>query len=467
MGVITAPVAGPAPKHIDGRGPLRAAAAVLVAATAVVPCVFTTRWDDVFYLPKLVVLWVVMAGLAWLLVGAALSSRGRGLRLRFVAAVDAPMAAFVVLNLLALGFSTDRHQSLFGERLQHQGTLTTLLYVGFFYAARIAITNGRRLLVLFGATALGAVLVSGYGIVQEVGLDPIWKGYLPFGRVFSTIGQPNALAAYLVIVIPGTVAWAWARSRWARVVALAASALMATVLLLTYSRGGYLGLAVAAAVTVAAVLISTRAGIVTMRRFLLVLGGVVLAALLALALAAPVRTVASRVWDRATSVSQANSDVSINAHLDEWRVAARIIEARPLLGTGPETFPEQFPAYSRVVLSASAVRYFDQFRVESPHNEVLAVAAGAGVPAALAYLFLVGGVGLTLWEAARRTNSKTVRVGMVALLAVLAGHFVTDSFMSAEITGSWLFWTLMGAGITVAAQASRQAGPTPVPESES
>lgn len=35
-------------------------------------------------------------------------------------------------------------------------------------------------------------------------------------------------------------------------------------------------------------------------------------------------------------------------------------------------------------------------------------------------------------------------------LAAVAGHLVTDGFMTAETTGSVLFWTLLGAGAALA-----------------
>ena len=116
--------------------------------------------------------------------------------------VDVAVAFFVVLNVAAWSFSTDRRQSLYGERLQSQGLLTVLLYVGFFYVARLSLTGGRRLRQLAFAITIGATLVAGYALVQKAGFDPIWRGHLPMGRVFSSIGQLNALAAYLVLAIP-------------------------------------------------------------------------------------------------------------------------------------------------------------------------------------------------------------------------------------------------------------------------
>ena len=179
---------------------------VLLACCVVVPCVFTTRLEAVFVVPKLAVLWAALAaGLVLIalrvLVTAALP-RGPG----WIWYVDVPVAAFLVLNVAAWAFSTDRVQSLYGERLSYQGLLTLLLYVGFFAFARLTIADDRGLRLLTWAVAGGATLVAGYALVQKAGLDPIWEGFLPGGRVFSSIGQANALAAYLVLAIPVTLA---------------------------------------------------------------------------------------------------------------------------------------------------------------------------------------------------------------------------------------------------------------------
>ena len=41
------------------------------------------------------------------------------------------------------------------------------------------------------------------------------------------------------------------------------------------------------------------------------------------------------------------------------------------------------------------------------------------------------------------------------ILAALAGHLVTDAFMTADLVTSWLQWTLMGAGLAVATHLAR------------
>jgi O-antigen ligase len=422
------------------------------------PCVFTTSLSDVFTLPKLIALWALLTTVSMLLVGGILTDEP-GARLTWIGVVDAPLAAFVVLVLVAFAVSTDRRQSLFGEVLQHQGVLTTLLYVAFFYVTRALVRDVVRMRLLVVAAVIGATIVSAYAIVQKLGLDPIWDGHVPSGRVFSTIGQANALAAYLVTAIPMTAALALTSARTPRLAALAALGAMLGALVVTSSRGGILGLALAAGVMAYGV--RDRIGRAWGATWAYLAAAIVAAAVLIAV--APVRSAITGLWSGAPRVSALRHDPSVDDHLDLWRVAIEIVERHPFVGTGPETFPDQFPSHSRAVLSRADVRHFEQFRIESPHNQLLTLAAGAGIPAAVAYVAVLVGLARTLWRRAGRSHDDAERVVIVAVVAAGAGHVATGSLMTAEVTGSWLFWVLMGGGVALAAMgsASRDAIPTP------
>lgn len=455
--VRTPQVRADPPADDSGRESLQRAIFVVLAVSCVgVPCVFTTHFQDVFYLPKLIVLWVVLVVIGWLSVVAVLLGQ---FRIRFIAWIDIPVAAFVSLNLLSCALSVDAHQSLFGAPLQHQGVLSLLLYVGFFYVARAVVSTPRRMVVLLGALVGGACLVSAYAISQRAGFDPIWHGYLLSGRVFSTIGQPDALAGYLVLSIPLAVGLVLITTGLSCRVSLLATGVMTTAFLFTLSRGGYVGLAVTVPFLVYGWHRRGHTIPAKVRWAAVVLG---LLIVVIVGFFPGTRGVIAESWARATTIGKLSGDQSINSHLDEWRVALRVIEDHPVLGTGPDTFSTVFPRYSREVLSPGRVRYFDQYLVESPEDQFLSVAAGEGLPSLAAYLVLLVAIGWTLVRASGRADVASIRVGLIAILAAMAGYTVCASFMDAEVTGSWIFWVLSGAAISIASGVSAPwSGPAP------
>ncbi len=417
------------------------AAGLLSVGCVVVPCLFTTRLRDVFVVPKLAALWVLLIAGLVLVAVSPLVGQPTGRPLRWCPAVDIPGISFVVLTVLATAFSTDRHQSLFGERLQYQGLLIVFLYGGLFLLARHVIVDARRLTLLFSGITAGAVVVAGYALLQKAGLDPFWKGFLPDGRVFSTFGQPNALAAYLVIALPPACHLARVTRGAARAVVSVATAGIVGALLLTLSRGGLVGLV---ALTIVPL------GVLLRRRLASAVAGVVVVAS-AGALSVPaVRSAFSSLSPRRGGQGQ----LSAENHLDQWRVAGRIALDHPLLGTGPETFPDVFPRFSRDVLSPERAVYFDAFRVESAHNVYLTMAANTGLPTLLAYLVLVGAVLVLMIRMAGSAEDEGLRLGLLALAAAALGHLATDGFMSAEVTSTGLFWILLGAGIGIGTSPS-------------
>lgn len=399
----------------------RVLAGLLAVSLLVVPCLFTTRLSDAFTVPKLAALWLLLIASLLVVAAARLVDSPTGAPLRWTPAVDVALVAFLLLNVLALAASTDRRQSLFGERLQHQGLLTSLLYVGLFVLARHVVYDVRRLTLLFAGITAGALVVAAYAILQWAGVDPVWRGDLPGGRVFSTIGQPNALAAYLVLGLAPAGYLARMATGARRAGLLAGTAGITVALVLTLSRGGLVALVVMGVLS---------SGLLAGRRRL--------AAAAAVVVAAAAAAFALARW-------RGEGGLSTRNHLDTWYVAARIALDQPILGTGQETFPDVFPVYSATLLSPDRVAYFSAFRVESAHNVYLTMAASTGLLSLLAYLALVVGITVLALRVAGSTPDAGLRLGLIASALAVGGHLASDAFLTAELTGTWLFWTLLGA----------------------
>jgi O-antigen ligase len=416
-----------------------AAFSVLLLSTIAIPAVFSTSQADVFALPKTVLaiaMAVVLAGLmaARWLAHALPKDAARSV-------VVGTLGFFGGWNLLAWWLAQDRDHAMVGERLQYQGLAAIAAYVVFLLSAWITVRSARRRTVFLLAVAAGGTLVAAYAVVQRAGMDPIWPT-LPLDRVFSTIGQANALAAYLVLAVPLVVALA-GRRRSAQLAAASVVVLMLVALAFTLSRGGYLG-AATTVIVIAGAFVLWRRGLATRRR-VGIAAVVGIGALVAVLAIPDTRAVAERVVTRALLTADL-SEGSTQIKLDLWAVGVAIAADHPLLGVGQDGYVLVFDEYRDQVLSPQRAAHIARYRPESPHNVYLALADGAGLPALAAYLTIVAAVGSGLIHALRTIQEPRAWLIAAVLLAAMCGHLVTDLFMTAETTGSVLFWTVLGIG---------------------
>lgn len=432
-----------------GRLVERGMAAIVVGAVVVLPLVFVPSMDDGYALPKVSALRIVGLVGATLFLGYV-ASRG-SLARNADPRTDLPLACFAGLLLAASVASIDQVQSFAGEAYQYQGLMTVLLYIGSFYVARLFLGSSRGFRMILVATVCTGAAVSVYGIAQALGLDPFWSGSLREGRTISSVGQANNLAAYLnLVVISALGLWpsAGRRSR------LGLGALLLVTFLalaLTYSRGGYLGLAVALTVLLVPRFRARTWALAS------AIGMTLAAGMLAVALALPAaRIIVERIAHRAVATTDLGEG-SIRMHLDLWRVGAQVALEHPLLGTGPETFPLVFRPYLDQVLPDDRAELLGRFRLESPHNEFVGIAAEMGLPALAAYLVFLVACAMACVRRARAVDPVSSSIALV-VLATLANHVVTNFFMTPEVTTSEVFWITLGAGL-----AAMSKGKMPAP----
>jgi putative inorganic carbon (HCO3(-)) transporter len=422
----------------------------LVVGVILMPLIFWPWSTDVFVGPKYDALRVVTA--AGAITAAFWLALGRPhLRWRLS---DTAVVLLLALNLVAYWSSVDRPTSLQGETMLQNGLVTIFAFAGAYAIARVTVRTLHRLRALYAAVALAASTAAVYGLIQLVRFDPIWSD-LPLGRVFSSIGQPNWLAAYLVLAIPLTVAWTISADRGpARLAGFGAVTVQASVLVATLSRSGYAGIMVAGIVGGA---VALRRGLLsaTYRRTFVATSAVLVTSV-ALAFVSmddgmsgnPPESVARR----AASAVDLGSFES-QQYMALWKVGLAIAVDHPLTGTGQGTYAIVFPQYRDTVLDRAMAEHLSRFRPESAHNVYLSTAAAAGFPALVAYVALIVGAVVAvfplIWPGRRES------ILLVGLVAALAGHAVTDWFMTVDLSGGWLFWALIGAGLAFADDPER------------
>src|SRR3990167_116389 len=114
---------------------------------------------------------------------------------------DIPILLFLASQILATVFSIDIRTSILGYYSRfHGGLLSTISYIILYYAF-VSNLIKRHVLLAIRSMLLAAALVAFYAIAEHFGIDKnLWVQDVQ-SRVFSTLGQPNWLAAYLVTIM--------------------------------------------------------------------------------------------------------------------------------------------------------------------------------------------------------------------------------------------------------------------------
>lgn len=126
----------------------------------------------------------------------------------------------------------------------------------FYFTVVNAIDTKKKFDIAMLVFLAGGVLVSLYGIYQFLFPDKfsgVWVDTQMFEsiefRVYSTFANPNVLGEYLLLTIPFAGAYFVSnKSIYGKLIALGSMGIMTLCLLLTYSRGCYLGILIAAAI---------------------------------------------------------------------------------------------------------------------------------------------------------------------------------------------------------------------------
>jgi putative inorganic carbon (HCO3(-)) transporter len=255
-------------------------------------------------------------------------------------------------------------------------------------------------------------------------------------RASGTFGQPNPYGGYLGLTLPlalGVVIAGgpvWRREGRAEhrtggaiwVMAAAATMLMGLALVMTWSRGAWLGFAAAAA------LMSLARGRKWVARLLLA-GLILVSLLVALDLVHLLPgSVLERVGDVGaylevsdlSSVEVTDENWAVIERLAHWQAAIKMLDAYPVTGIGIGNYALAYPDYA-------IGRWKDP--LGHAHNYYLHVGAEAGLVGMVAYLVLVGAWLRHAWRAATRTRGywQGVALGALGVLTHLTVHNMFDN----------------------------------------
>ncbi|KKR76065.1 MAG: hypothetical protein UU21_C0019G0008 [Candidatus Levybacteria bacterium GW2011_GWA2_40_8] len=399
-----------------------------------VPIVFLGSTSELFELNKIWLTYslAILIALFW---GIKIIANKRLLIRR--TPLDIPILLFLSANILSTIFSWDPYVSFWGYYSRFNGGLLSIITYIFLYYAFVSSFEGELKKVirnLLGVSLLSGLFVSLWGLPSHFGYDPtclLFRGTLdvscwteqfqPKVRIFSTMGQPAWLAAYLSILLPISLSYAISSKNalleffeklslprpqvWSLVFFGSLSSLFFLDILYTNTRSGILAMLLSLIFFVSILFFLNRTSfkksVSSYKKLWVIL---LIFALIGFIVKIPLpylekvslenlkQTYQNKepapakeaVLER-TGVALGGTD-SGRIRSIVWRGAIDIFRANPILGTGVETFAYSYYKYRPIEHNLTSE--YD-YLYNKAHNEYLNYLATTGILGFLSYFLII------------------------------------------------------------------------------
>ncbi len=386
----------------------------------VVPLIVLPHTSELFEFNKMNVIYVgaIAVGTLW-----SIDMVRRRQVLIYNTPYDTALGIFLLAHVVSFLFSIDKHVSLAGYYGRLNGGILSLIsYVILAYAAAVYL-NKDAVLKLVRISIASSVAVVIVGLPGWFGHDTLcyalagvsdnscWTAqFRPAERMFSTIGQPNWLAAYVganLMLAAGYAVYLAKKGSagYKSLTALTAAAQLLTIgILMSRSRSGEIAAALGLALFAGYFITNIRHMKMVVAKLRPYIIGYVALTIIAVVVfltgIAPIDRALrpSFLTSSPTSASekstnpQPSSTATANTNITDsfairtivWSGALELIKKHPLTGTGVETFAYSYPSVRPI--GHNATSEWD-FIYNKAHNEYLNYAATIGLAGLVGYLW--------------------------------------------------------------------------------
>ena len=408
------------------------------------------KTDNVFELNKVVIFRFLIYVLFLLILVKALFFASRS---RVSGRYLYPVLALIIFSAIALFFSSNPSNSYSSLSDRQQGYRTLLFYVWWFFLLfynLVAADNlEKRLNRIFWVIMSSSFLVCLYGVLQILGIDFIAWTEPPFvtHRVTSTLGQPNYLGSYLLLVIPLTIyGLRRYQSFWSRFILSILLLFQLVTIIITGSRAAWLGLLVALALLLLYCLAPLWPRLSGPRK-----RGVVLISVLSLAMIIVFASQSSYVASRVKGLTNF-SEGSVSARVNFWSGAIKSIAQKPLLGYGLENQGDEFIKYYKVDWARSG---FVNATTNRAHNLILDILLTGGIISLSFYVWIY--TSFFRWAHRNRTKAQYHLLSEALIVSIL-GLLVSLLFGFSVVATEVYFWAYFAIVAAISVQLDGNLG---------
>lgn len=366
----------------------------------------------------------------------------RKVPLRPVALASVPLIAYGVACSATLLVATYPEATLEGLRGYANDAVTAIVVVALLRTRRSL--SGTVWTLMAAGAFLGAMSVHqemtesyddaywGFGLsaVQDI------VGSAQDYRVAGPVGDPNFYALFLVPIIPLALNRLDAeRSKLLRALALFTFVVVALTIVFTYSRGGFLAMSSAIALTL--IRKPPRARVI----FFTLLVAIPVLSLVPAQYTARLTTL-NEVLPFGRHEIGTTRDSGFKGRVSEMRVGVLMFLEEPLLGVGLDNYPYLYQEYARRVGLDS------RLAEREPHSRYLEIASEMGVVGIAAYGLVIACLfwSMRVGEKRLRAGGCEDAAGMVRSLSVGVVGFLVGSVFLHEAFARF-FWLLAGIAL--------------------
>ncbi|MCU0570549.1 MAG: IctB family putative bicarbonate transporter [Oculatellaceae cyanobacterium Prado106] len=344
------------------------------------------------------------------------------------------------ISVVATGLSPVRTAAI-------EGLSKLTLYMLLFALLSRVLRSPRLRSALIAVYLLTAFLVSVFGMRQWIfGASALatWvdaeSTLAGTTRVYSFLGNPNLLAAYLLPACVFSAAAFFAWKRWVpKALALLMWGINSFCLVVTFSRGGWIGFVVAGFVFVMLLVHWFSRYLPRFWRIWalpIAFGATAGCVLLAVIVVDPLR-------DRVASMFMGREDSSNNFRINVWMAVIEMIKDRPVLGIGPgnDAFNRVYPQYQQAGYTAL-----------SAYSILLEIAVETGFIGLSCFLWLLMTVFTQAWVQLQRlrqaasSESFWLMAAIATMFGMLShGLFDTVWYRPQVSTLWWLMLSLVAS----------------------
>ena len=409
---------------------------------SITPLIFWPKTSELFEFNKMIFVYMMTTLIVAVWLSRCLAAKKFIFRRTLL---DIPLLIFLGSQILSTIFSIDPRTSLLGYYSRFNGGLLSVICYSLLYWAFVSNMDRKKTLYAIRYTLISALMVSFIAILEHFNINItcalMGQGYSSCwvqdvqNRVFSTLGQPNWLATYLVALLPISN-YKFLKSKsylWFGI-----SILLFATLLFTKSRSGLLGLIFADLIFWGYVLLKYKKQFlvqaITLNSLFVVLFFV---------FKTPIPYNPSPITSNAPALETGGTESGTIRKI-VWKGALKIWQHYPILGSGVETFAYSYYQFRPV--EHNLVSEWD-FLYNKAHNEFLNLAATTGTLGILSYLYLIVVIFVIFL--------KKPDIFSVSLAAGFSGILIANFFGFSTVTTQLEFFLFPALAITLGVDKQR------------